>query len=199
MLPLHLQIFLYTYLEKDIAAGVCFKLKFNFSLGVCLLPSTGSHNGAMSLVNPRISITDELGRISISEELDATLLVNNQNLPLSNAQPVPSKPSIVRGIGKNSTISSNSTPERSNYSNIAHDLCVVIPVCQELATKEDLVTILQNSLPKPYPLVENNVMALPNGLQVEFKFVETTLRMRRISGDQTDYRHLCLHLASTFS
>lgn len=151
----------------------------------------------MSSIYPRISITDELGRISISEEIDSSLLIN-QNVPLSlstnhsfhiNAQPIPSKPSIVRGIGKCNV-------QEECYSDTSREL--EIPFGQEVAT-QDLVSILQNVIPTPYLLFDNNVIALPNGLQVEVKLMKTNLRLRRVSGDQSDYDHLCQHLASTLS
>uniref|UniRef100_A0A8D8Q9L8 non-specific serine/threonine protein kinase n=1 Tax=Cacopsylla melanoneura TaxID=428564 RepID=A0A8D8Q9L8_9HEMI len=151
--------------------------------------------------NPRISITDELGRISISEELDLDIherlsLLANQNLLQTtvncvniNAHPLPSKPSIVRGIGKCST-------QQSYCDNSCEQF--EIPLCKELAS-EDLVELLQHFLPEPFPLINKNVMAFPNGLQIELELIKTNLRLRRISGDQSEYRHLCNHLASTFS
>ncbi|XP_026680911.1 serine/threonine-protein kinase SIK3-like [Diaphorina citri] len=163
----------------------------------------GTNNGATSLINPRISITDELGRISISEELDLNVhehltLLANHPLSLSlksnncvniNAHPLPSKPSIVRGIGKCST--------QQSYCDTSYEQ-FEIPLCKELAT-QDLVGLLQHFLPEPYPLIDKNVMAFPNGLQIELELLKTNLRLRRISGDQSEYRHLCNHLASTFS
>lgn len=167
---------------------------FNKGSFTSLFP--GSNHTAVSLINPRISITDELGRISISEELDLDVhehlsLLANQNLLQSNCTNINahSKPSIVRGIGKCATQQSYCDTSCEQFE---------IPLCEDLAS-EDLVSRLQNLLPEPFPLINKNVMAFPNGLQIELELIKTNLRLRRISGDQSEYKHLCNHLASTFS